>query len=185
MDALFQKGYAALRLSEIAERSGVSGGALTHHFSSKNELIIAATAHALERQLALELEIVRKAALAPDPISVLLESQSDFYLNPQFVVHTDLSAAARSEPSLGLPIRELIDNHQKRRDEAWLEMLVARGYDRKQSALVLEITFHLWRSLGVRYFRDPRRRAALEENSDDIVEVWRTMVQSLSLQPRG
>jgi AcrR family transcriptional regulator len=180
IDTLFESGYAGLRLSAITARSGVSGGALVHHFGSKRELIVAVADYAFEQQLAVEFDMVDKALHADDPLSVMLEAQRMFYLNPMFVVHTELSAAARSEPALAGPIREVTAKHQSRRDEAWLNMLVARGFERAYAGIVIEMTFHIWRSLGLRYFRDPTRRQELEDRSASLFETWRTMLRSIT-----
>jgi AcrR family transcriptional regulator len=108
MAALLETGYAALRLSEITARAGVSSGALVHHFGSKNELIAATAAHAFEEQLQKELAIVEAASRSTDPIGEMIGAQGVFFLSPLFMVHTELSAAARSEPALAPPIRQVV-----------------------------------------------------------------------------
>ena len=47
------------------------------------------------------------------------------------------------------------------------------------ATLVHEMTFHLWRGMGLRYFRDPRRLPGLEERSTEVLRTWRAMIDSL------
>lgn len=43
-----ERGYSAVSLQDIADKAGVSRGAITHHYPSKNELASAAIQHFLE-----------------------------------------------------------------------------------------------------------------------------------------
>jgi AcrR family transcriptional regulator len=52
IDLLHDRGLYRMSTSDIAERAGVSRGALTHHFSSKEEIIVAAVAHMLRQSTA-------------------------------------------------------------------------------------------------------------------------------------
>ena len=47
IDLLHDQGFHRMSTSAIAERAGVSRGALNHHFSSKEEIVVAA----IQRQL--------------------------------------------------------------------------------------------------------------------------------------
>src|SRR3954451_12030550 len=42
IDCLIELGYAGTTTNEVQQRAGVSRGALTHHFASKAELLLAA-----------------------------------------------------------------------------------------------------------------------------------------------
>src|ERR1700682_375294 len=49
MDCLIEEGYANTTTRRIAERAGVTPGALHHHFSGKAELLTAAVSHISKR----------------------------------------------------------------------------------------------------------------------------------------
>jgi AcrR family transcriptional regulator len=63
VDSLVELGYARTTTQEVQSRAGLSRGALTHHFTTKAELVLAAMDHLYEEFS----ESVRKAAVAlPD-----------------------------------------------------------------------------------------------------------------------
>jgi AcrR family transcriptional regulator len=179
VEILFERGFAALRLSEIAERAGVSDGALLHHFATKQDLVVASFDYAFAKQLERELAVVEAASRSNDPMRAMVETQDVFFFSPLFMVHTELSAAARAEPALGTRVRPIVFEYQTRRDQAWLDMLVAKGTDPAFARLAVEMTLHLWRGMGLRYFRDPSRLSELKERSVEILRLWRVMLPSI------
>jgi AcrR family transcriptional regulator len=52
IDCLVERGWAATSTTEIVRRAGVSRGAQVHHFPTKEDLVLAAVAHLLERRIA-------------------------------------------------------------------------------------------------------------------------------------
>jgi len=55
-----QKGYMAATLRELADRSGIKGGSIYHHFSSKQEILHEIMAFTLTNLFALEEETARE-----------------------------------------------------------------------------------------------------------------------------
>src|SRR5919109_2573967 len=55
IEQLAEHGYGRTTTVEVAERAGVSRGALVHHFSTRSDLVLAALEYLCERRLA-ELE---------------------------------------------------------------------------------------------------------------------------------
>src|SRR5687767_6679894 len=49
IEVLIDRGYNGLTTKEVAARAGFSSGALVHHYRTKAELVIAATAHIYDR----------------------------------------------------------------------------------------------------------------------------------------
>ena len=50
IDCLVELGYARTTTTEVARRAGVSRGAQTHHFPTKDDLVLAAIDHLLARR---------------------------------------------------------------------------------------------------------------------------------------
>src|SRR6266852_2132036 len=49
IEVLIDRGYNGLTTKEVATRAGFSSGALVHHFRTKADLVVAATAHVYDR----------------------------------------------------------------------------------------------------------------------------------------
>jgi AcrR family transcriptional regulator len=101
VDSLVELGYARTTTQEVQSRAGVSRGALTHHFTAKADLVLAAMDHLYEEFS----ESVRKAAaeLPDDPatrIRLGIELIWERFHGPLFVASMELWTAARTDPEL-------------------------------------------------------------------------------------
>jgi AcrR family transcriptional regulator len=101
VDSLVELGYARTTTQEVQFRAGVSRGALTHHFTAKSDLVLAAMEH-LYGEFS---ESVRKAAAAlpDDPaarIRLGVELIWERFHGPLFVASMELWTAARTDPEL-------------------------------------------------------------------------------------
>jgi AcrR family transcriptional regulator len=52
VDCLVERGWAGTSTTEVVRRAGVSRGAQVHHFPTKEDLVLAAVEHLLERRIA-------------------------------------------------------------------------------------------------------------------------------------
>jgi AcrR family transcriptional regulator len=52
IDCLVERGWAATSTTEVVRRAGVSRGAQVHHYPTKEDLVLAAVEHLLERRIA-------------------------------------------------------------------------------------------------------------------------------------
>ena len=122
MMSLVENGYARTTTQKIQERTGVSRGALLHHFGSKAELLVASVHHIAE----LRLESIRKVAMSasesPDPLRQVVNAIVDAQSGPPFQAAMELWTAARTDPvllaelepaerRLGQALRALFDQH--------------------------------------------------------------------------
>ncbi len=101
VDALVELGYARTTTQEVQRRAGVSRGALTHHFTSKAELMLAAVDHLYEEFSA----SVRQAAaeLPGEPtarVRLGVELIWQRFHGPLFIAAMELWTAARTDPEL-------------------------------------------------------------------------------------
>jgi AcrR family transcriptional regulator len=101
IECLVEQGYANTTTRRIAERAGVSPGALQHHFSGKAELLSAAIQHVWAR--------FAEEILADGPLSApsqtarteqLLDRTWELHRGPQFQASMELLIAARTDDEL-------------------------------------------------------------------------------------
>ena len=101
VECLVEFGYARTTTQEVQTRAGVSRGALTHQFTTKAELVVAAVDHLYEGFS----ESVRKAAasLPADPgmrVRLGIELVWERFHGPLFVAAMELWGAARTDAEL-------------------------------------------------------------------------------------
>jgi AcrR family transcriptional regulator len=101
VESLVELGYAHTTTQEVQRRAGVSRGALTHHFTSKAELLLAAVDHLYEEFSA----SVRQAAAdlpgeSAARVRLGVELIWQRFHGPLFVAAMELWTAARTDPEL-------------------------------------------------------------------------------------
>jgi AcrR family transcriptional regulator len=102
--SLAERGYAATTTTEVSQRSGVSRGALLHHFPSRQELVLAAVEHVVERRID---EVRALGARVPDGahrVDMALELLWTTMRGPTFSACFELIVAARTDPGLGAAV---------------------------------------------------------------------------------
>lgn len=106
IDCLIQDGYSGTSTRRIAERAGVTVGAMQHHYDSKTALVTAALEH-LAGMIAAEVVIVG----LPDGRTdlergkELLERVWQVHRGPLFAAGIELWVAARTDPDLRASLR--------------------------------------------------------------------------------
>jgi AcrR family transcriptional regulator len=111
VDCLVELGYARTTTQEVQTRAGVSRGALTHHFTTKADLVVAAVDHLYEEFS----DSVRAAAadLPADPgsrVRLGVELVWERFHGPLFVAAMELWGAARTDAEL----RAVLLPHERR-----------------------------------------------------------------------
>jgi AcrR family transcriptional regulator len=101
VESLVELGYAHTTTQEVQRRAGVSRGALTHQFTSKAELMLAAVDHLYEE---FSVSVRQAAADLPEEsaarIRLGLELVWERFHGPLFVAAMELWTAARTDPEL-------------------------------------------------------------------------------------
>lgn len=93
-------GYAKTTQEKIAERAGLSMGAITYHFSSIAEITRAAIVHAFDLRLHKHEETIRTALSNPEDFETALEIYWAEMIDPLFIACHELAVAARTDPLL-------------------------------------------------------------------------------------
>jgi len=112
---LVELGYAGTSTNEVAKRAGVSRGAMLHHFPAKQDLMVAAVEHAVERHTDEVLAIVAAVPEGPDRVDVNIDLLWSIMRGPTFAAPLELMAAARTDPEL----RPVVAAFGVRMDEAF------------------------------------------------------------------
>jgi AcrR family transcriptional regulator len=173
MDLLASKGYAGLRTAEVAEAAGVSRGAQTHHFPSKDDLVVAVVEHVFRRAT----EQARGRATRPHPtvdeaVKALLDDSQEFFFSELFLIALDLAIQSRNAGNAN-EIGEISAATRLPVEESWLSALIESGVPEKVADDLLWLTIAIVRGLAIRrlWQHDAPRFKRL-------FKLWREMVRS-------
>jgi len=106
IEALVERGYAGTTTQEVCRRAEVSRGTLLHHFGTRAELLLAALEHVLHQVV----EDFVRARLEEAPVGVdaLIRLMWVQWQGPALTAWLELAVAARTNPELRVPMREVM-----------------------------------------------------------------------------
>jgi len=179
---LSTRGYAGFRTAEVALQAGVSRGALTHHFPSRDELLVAVVADVFRR--AGELGRTRAGSVhsVDEAIGSLLSDSRDFFFSELFLVAMDLAIQGRLAQSGLDPVGKISADARLPVEASWLNALVSAGVATDVAEDLLWLTNSIVRGLAVRrLWQDEPARF------ERLFLLWRRMVtaylESLRAKP--
>ncbi|MFF6804166.1 TetR family transcriptional regulator [Streptomyces sp. NPDC012616] len=165
VDCLVEFGYAGTTTQRIQDRVNLSRGALSHHFASKADLLVAAIHHIADQRL----ELLRSAAdgiesgphALPQVVAVIHTAMS----GPPFLAALELWISARTDPQL----RAALISPERRLGRALREIFekAIAQTDPAQARLAFDMLLIFLRGLAItsilRNGDDPH---------DDVVTYW-------------
>ena len=140
---LIEHGYGGTTTTAIHERAGVSRGALTHQFPSKNELLAAAISHLADVRATEMLESAAKAPQHSDPLETGLRVLWATFNTDLFQAAIELWVASRTDDDLHaalLAAEREIARHYQRAGSAMFGAIVDRpGFVAGMEAVVIHM----------------------------------------------
>jgi AcrR family transcriptional regulator len=119
MQCLIEIGYAQTTTDKIAQKAGVSRGAMTHHFKSRAAVFSAAAKYITDLR-AIEYDDAIARVTAPTTGEPTLDNMRDtitflqkYYAKPSFIALHELQRGARTDKALGevmAPLEEALDS---------------------------------------------------------------------------
>jgi AcrR family transcriptional regulator len=100
LESLVSNGFGGTTTSEVAQRAGVSPGALLHHFPAKADLLCAAVAHLLEMRRAEFRKAMANLEPGADRVEAGIDLLWSMFSGPAFAAWVELWVAARTDPAL-------------------------------------------------------------------------------------
>lgn len=174
IELLKKKRYAGFRIADVAEHVGVSKGAQTHHFPSKDALVLEALEEVYRRTSARALERVQSGRDNPDELLDLLVANSrEFFLGDDFLLSLDLMMV-EPDSALGAHVKRLAQNYRLPVEQAWLDALTDVGYPTRQARDVVRLTFAIARGLGIRQLITGR-----DIEFEELMGSWSRMAEAM------
>jgi AcrR family transcriptional regulator len=168
---LADKGYAGFRTADVADAAGVSKGALTHHFATKDALVLDTLEHVFRIASDKARQRAHGKRSVDAAIGALLDDSRDFFFSDLFLIAIDLAIQSGHDSPNGAQIQKMSRDHRAPVEQAWLAALVDAGVPAALAEDLLWLTISIVRGLAVRRLLadDPAR-------FERVLKLWRTMV---------
>ncbi len=149
LDVLLAKGYAATTTVDIAARAGLTRGALSHHFSGKDELVV----EAFDRHLTLVTDDIRSYASLVRAGSLSLDDFIDrvwtIMSGRFFMLTLEEITAARHNENLRTRLAARTRVFHSELDAIWRKFFEGAGLNDLEVEVMLNATLCLLRGMGV------------------------------------
>lgn len=172
IDLLHDQGLTRISTSEIARVAGVSRGALTHHFSSREALISASVANmlgAITRELHKFAEdFVERGGSSDEIVDYIWKMMSDklFYVTMEYLPEARHNHAFRAN------LVPIVHDFHAGLDAIWSALAVRSGVEADHVRVVMNSTMCLARGMIA--------QTVLREDSkyySDILDFWKAQVR--------
>jgi len=173
IDSLSELGWARTSTTEVVRRAGVSRGAQVHHFPTKEDLVLAAVDHLLERRSVEFLEAFVGLPAEQRSPAAAIQILRERCFGPSFDAWLELALAARTDPTLHDQFIAVESRFWATTTDAFRELfpeMVAAGDDYIRVAL--QLTFALLDGLAVQRLTD-----ADPQSHDDVVDAFISMIE--------
>ncbi|MDT0510064.1 TetR/AcrR family transcriptional regulator [Novosphingobium sp. MMS21-SN21R] len=123
VDALVEGGYAGLTTAQVAERAGVSRGAMHHHFATRIDLVGAVVDHIFYQRMRLFLDeylAMMAQRRGEELIDLATEAHWRSVQTREYAAYLELAVAARTDTELNLAFEPAA----RRYDEVWTAEMI-------------------------------------------------------------
>ncbi len=149
IDALIHRGYNGLSIKEVASRAGLSRGALAHHYPTKGELVVAATAAVYDEALLRGRRLALEAASVHDPVGNFAKDCMSVYFDWPFLAALEIIMVARTDKALMRQIEPVMQHYRTETNVTWLAVFRRAGIKPAESERILNLTLNLVRGIAV------------------------------------
>jgi AcrR family transcriptional regulator len=162
-------GYERISTQLIAERAQVSRGAQTHHFPTKNDLLVGAMQQLL-RAWTKELQaFVQIMSASSGPETYIRHLWQTVFSQPRYIAVLELMLAARGDPTLRIALQAELADWTAVRDAVFHETVGAK-LGEGGSTLFLQLNLCMLRGMAV--------HASFNQDNavnDRLLEAWIAM----------
>ncbi len=174
VDSLVDVGFTSTSAALVADRAGVSRGAMQYHFPTRHDLMAATVEHLVDRigvqlaQVAGGLPPVGEPERFPAAVDALWASASE----PLFVAWLELTVAARADTTLSVLLRQVRDRLFTVIAEAGCAMFGTDSGD-EEAGIFIEMTLALFTGLALVRYTGLGRGPNRARRERQILEAWK------------
>ena len=167
-------GYSRTTTTLIAEKAGLSRGAMLHHFPSRLAVVRAAVEHLHSKRLRAFRKAVSKPTPDGDHVRQSVEAYWAHVRHPMFVAFFELAVAARSEKELASILRPAQEAFEREWYDAAVDMFPEWRGRGEQFDLALDLARYVLEGMAISFLthketeRDQRVLAYLDEKIREL-----------------
>lgn len=157
LEILHERGYLRTTTADVADGAGVSRGALSHHFDSKDDLVAQAADRMLRRSTAQILSLAGEVKAGALDLDAFLDRLWEMFQGQLFFVTLEYVTEARHNPWLHGKLVPLVKDFHAALDAIWRSFFEGSGLAPAEVETTLNATLCLLRGMGVQSVlrRDP------------------------------
>lgn len=149
IDVLIRKGYNGLTTKEVAGCAQMSNGALMHHFVSKEELVVAATAAVYQAAISRGQQVANTEEAARRPVEGFITDCLSIYFDWPFIAALEVVVVARTDPALMARVLPVMETYRETVNAIWLKVFERSGMAPDKARMVLNFTLNFVRGMAV------------------------------------
>jgi AcrR family transcriptional regulator len=142
---LLERGYSRITTADIASVAGVSRGALTHHFASKEEIVTRAVQHQL-RKVTADLHTLADS-LQGTSTDEIVDYLWDMMAGGLFLVTLEYLPEARHNPDFKAQMIPVVKEFHAALDAIWTRLSEYAGIEPARAQVMLNATMCLIRGM--------------------------------------
>lgn len=156
ISCIVESSYSNTTTMKIAEKAGLSRGAMLHHFPSKIDIIRAVVEYLHQKRLQAFRRSVDELPANQDRVRLAVRSYWEHVNHPLYIAIFELAVAARTDDEL----RDILIPAQKAFDQAWYdtarEVFPEWQSDPEAFDLALNLTQQLMEGMSISHFTHAR-----------------------------
>jgi AcrR family transcriptional regulator len=172
LQCLLELGYTGTSTTEVCQRTGLSRGALLHHFPTKQALVIEAVRRLVTRMGVENLAHAAGAAPSDDPLDRMFDVIWNNFRQPLFHAVLELWIAARTDPELHASLHQA-ERERGRGIAVLYESIAGAVAEREDFAEVLQLTLHLMRGMALQ-----RLMRSDDSERERLYALWKQMAKA-------
>jgi AcrR family transcriptional regulator len=149
IEVLLRDGYSGLTMKEVAKASGVSNGALMHHYATKAELVVEATAMVYDEAIIRGQRIAQTSRATEKPIEGFIADCMNVYFDWPFLAALESIVVARTDPDLMVKILPVMERYRVTCDEIWMDVFKRSGIPAQRARVLLNLSLNIVRGMGL------------------------------------
>ncbi|MDR5859915.1 TetR/AcrR family transcriptional regulator [Halomonas eurihalina] len=170
LTCLERDGFHSFRLDRVASEAGVSKGALTHHFSNKDDLLV----HAIEKVLDEFVDALARGVEEFHDDHLTLDGFLDLmwqHMSGQlYMVTLEIALKARHEPGFKDLLTPQVRHFHSRIDDIWQQLFPHLSPER--ASHLMNLSMNLLRGMGTQsVFRED------SEYFNELLRAWKAMLR--------
>lgn len=147
IELMVEKGFSRVTTPLVAERAGVSRGALTHYFASREELIVYAIENHLTRVNERLFTFAKQIPEGGEDVNEIVDYLWDTMSNGLFYMTMEFLPEARINKRFHDALIPVVKEFHQRLDAIWSAFAQGHGLDSHRAATILNMTMCLMRGM--------------------------------------